>query len=319
MSAPAIGLVVVNFGSHTLIEQNLGDLDLAALDAMVVVVDNFRDHAASRAMAQLAAGRAGWALITQERNTGFGSAVNAGAAHALAAGCEVLVVLNPDLGITPDALAQLAAGVRADPTTMVSPRVVRPSGETWFEGAYVDLEAGRARSVPGPVTDRTPAWLSGACLAVHRDLWQKVGGFDPEYFLYWEDVDLSVRVTRAGGALAVRTDLSAVHDVGGTQHGADQRAKSPVYYYYNCRNRLVFAARHLGRRDRLRWLLRTPADVRRVVLRGGRRQLLAAPHLSAWPAARGALAGVVQLARSVRSGESKTSGDVEGRSQGVSS
>jgi len=94
-----------------------------------------------------------------------------------------------------------------------------------------------------PQEPRTPPWLSGACFAMHRDLWTTVAGFDDDYFLYWEDVDLSYRVVKAGGRLAVRQDLVAVHDVGGTQHDVTQRAKSSTYYYYSCRNRLVFAAK----------------------------------------------------------------------------
>jgi GT2 family glycosyltransferase len=44
------------------------------------------------------------------------------------------------------------------------------------------------------------SWLTGACLAVSKQVWQATGGFDPDYFLYWEDVDYSQR------AKAVRLD-----------------------------------------------------------------------------------------------------------------
>jgi N-acetylglucosaminyl-diphospho-decaprenol L-rhamnosyltransferase len=294
--SPSIGLVVVNYASHALIENNLGSLDLTALGAQVIVIDNFRSAGDQRAMAAVAA-RPGWLLQALPTNTGFGSAANAGARLAFDHGCDVVILLNPDLAVSPEVLAALAVAVRADPKVMISPRIVKLTGEAWFEGGFISLDAARTRSVPGPVGDRTPAWLSGACLAVHRDLWATVGGFDDDYFLYWEDVDLSYRVIRAGGRLLVRLDLQAVHDVGGTQHAADQRAKSDTYYYYNCRNRLLFAAKHLDRRDRWRWLLRTPPDVRRVLLRGGKWQLILAPHRSLWPAVRGAAAGAYHLVR----------------------
>jgi N-acetylglucosaminyl-diphospho-decaprenol L-rhamnosyltransferase len=293
---PEIGIVVVNFGSHALIEQNLGGLDLTALGAQVVVVDNFRSVADSQAMVAVAEGRPGWTLRAMTGNLGFGSAVNAGVELAQRQGCDAFLIVNPDLAVTAEVLAEMAAAVRADPKAMISPRVVRPNGGVWFEGGFIDLDQARSRSVPGPAGERTPAWLSGACLGVHRDLWATVGGFDDDYFLYWEDIDLSYRVLAAGGRLAVRTDLLAVHDVGGTQHGSDQRAKSPVYYYYNCRNRLLFAAKHLNRRDRWRWALRTPVDARRVLLRGGRRQLLS-PQRSLWPVVHGALVGLVRVLR----------------------
>lgn len=107
---------------------------------------------------------------------------------------------------------------------------------------------------------------------VGRELWEELGGFDEEYFLYWEDVDLSVRATRIGAALIVETGATAVHDEGGTQHGHEQ--KSDLYYYFNIRNRLLFAARNLPPADIRRWLRSTPAESWQILLRGGRRQFL---------------------------------------------
>jgi len=127
-------------------------------------------------------------------------------------------------------------------------------------------------------------------MTLHADLRDRVGGFDEPYFLYWEDVDLSVRVERAGGRLVVRTDLEVVHDAGGTQGEQHGRAKSDTYYSFNCRNRLLFATRHLDRGDLLRWIAATPAVSREILLRGGRRQLLHSPR-PLLAAVRGSLAG----------------------------
>ena len=57
----------------------------------------------------------------------------------------------------------------------------------------------------------------------------------------------------AGGRVGVARDLRCVHDAGGTQTGAGTPTKSSLYYYFNCRNRLLFAAAHLPGRDRARW------------------------------------------------------------------
>ena len=71
----------------------------------------------------------------------------------------------------------------------------------------------------------------------------------------------------------MRPDVVAVHSVGGTQG----ESKSPLYYYWNCRNRLLFAAQHLGSADRRRWAVRTVPYAIEVVSRGGRRQLVHPP------------------------------------------
>lgn len=288
-----LAVVVVNYGSHELLERNL-----AGLDAPVVVVDNHKS-AADTAAVTASAQEHGWELRVQPTNRGFGAAMNIGAAAALAAGAEVLLLLNPDAVVTPAVVEQLRRAALADPAALVVPRLLKPDGGVWFRGGLVSYDEGGLRPHRGTVTDRHVEWLTGACLAVHRDLWARLGGFDEDYFLYWEDVDLSVRCVRLGGRLVVRDDLTAVHDAGGTQDGAGGRAKSAVYYHYNCRNRLLFAAKHLDRADRWRWLLRTPADVRRVLLRGGRRQFTN-PGRTIWPALTGALAGVRLLLRAGR-------------------
>ena len=290
-STGGLAVVVVNYGSHELLERNL-----TGLDARIVVVDNHKSAADSAAVAELAR-RRGWTLRAEPVNLGFGAAVNIGAAEALRLGAEVLLLLNPDAVVEPAVVEELRLAALADRQALVMPRVLRPDGSLWFGGGLISYDAGGLRPHRGTVPARHEEWLTAACLAVHRDLWERLGGFDEDYFLYWEDVDLSHRCVRLGGRLRVRSDLTAVHDAGGTQEGAGGRAKSAVYYHYNCRNRLLFAAKHLGRADRLRWLLRTPVDVRRVLLRGGRRQFRH-PGRTIRPALTGALAGAVRLARS---------------------
>lgn len=118
--------------------------------------------------------------------------------------------------------------------------------------------------------------MSGACLWITREVWELTGGFDDDYFLYWEDVDFSRRVVEGGGSLALVEDASAVHDEGGTQRADHEasRAKSEGYYYYNIRNRMLFAVRHLDEAAVQRWRRSIPRTAREVILRGGRRQLI---------------------------------------------
>ena len=287
-----LGVVVVSFGSRALLEANLAGLDLAAIDGHVVVVDNFRSAASQAEVVALAVGH-GWDVVTSPTNDGFGSAMNRGVARALRSGCSGVVLLNPDVRITVDVLRALAEQVAAAPQTLVAPRITRPDGTPWFTGGRLDLVTGRTRN-DVRVAPARDGWLTGACLAVHRDLWQQVDGFDDDYFLYWEDVDLSQRCLRVGGELLVRQDLVVVHDVGGTQptHG---RAKSSAYYYYNCRNRLVFAAKNLPRWDIVHWVVTSPGYAHEVLLRGGRRQLLRSPR----PVADVLLGSLVGAARAV--------------------
>lgn len=284
-----LGIIVVSYGSADLLATHLARLDRSALatPSVVVVVDNHRGPAEAAAVAALAADR-GWELVANPDNRGFGAAANQGVARAAALGCDAVVLVNPDLAVTAEVLDALAAEAVARGRTLISPRVVRPDGRAWFTGGDLDLAAGRTRNVVAPAAPRSEGWLSGACLAATTAWWAELGGFADDYFLYWEDVDLSYRCTRAGGTLLVRQDLTVVHDVGGTQGG-----KSPGYMRWNCRNRLRFAARHLTPADRRRWRRGAPGYARAVLLRAGRRALVRRPGLVV-AAVRGTLEGLVQ-------------------------
>lgn len=272
-----LAVVVVNYGSTHLLADNLVRTAVGVPGARIVVVDNLSTSAERAAVTALCSTQ-GWDCVALPDNAGYGAGVNAGAAHALQRGARALLVLNPDAVIDgPDALALLDA-VRADPDLLVAPTVLRPDGTVWSAGADLYLDDGRIRSVRRRVAGaRRQFWLSGACLMTSAALWRRVGGFADEYFLYWEDVDLSHRVLAGGGRLAVHPTATATHAEGGTQgegHASAGRAKSAVYYYYNVRNRLVFAARHLPEADVRSWLAVERAVAWEILLQGGRRQLL---------------------------------------------
>jgi N-acetylglucosaminyl-diphospho-decaprenol L-rhamnosyltransferase len=280
-----LGIVVVTFGAPELLDTNLATIDTAALGAHVVIVDNFHSPAARGAVAAIA-DRHGWTMVALLSNIGFGAAANEGVRRAAALGCSAFLLLNPDARISADSIKDLWRECEASPSTMQCPRIVRPDGTVWFRGFGIDASSGNVRA--GDAGD-PGGWLTAACLMVHRDLWQRIGGFDPDYFMYWEDVDLSRRCLDVGGQLRMRQELVAVHEVGGTQG----KGKSAGYYYFNCRNRLLFASKHLPASGLVRWIIATPSASIRVMMRGGGRRRLVTSPSTLWAVLRGSAAGVL--------------------------
>jgi N-acetylglucosaminyl-diphospho-decaprenol L-rhamnosyltransferase len=277
-----LAVVVVNYASARLLERNLVlvEREARAVDeeTLIVVVDNWAGTA-EREAAAAAAQAHGWTLITPETNSGFGGGVNIGVARALADGATDVLVINPDAHIDRASLARLAAVTAASRTTLASPVITDSDGRTWFAGIDLLLDDGTMRARRKRRADDVrpyEPWLSGACLWITREVWALSGGFDDEYFLYWEDVDFSRRVVSAGGTLVLVEEATAVHDEGGTQRAEPQlaRAKSEGYYFYNIRNRMLYAVRHLDDEAVHRWRRSIPRTAREVILRGGRRQLL---------------------------------------------
>jgi len=203
--------------------------------------------------------------------------VGRGAEAAFGLGADVLLVVNPD-AVLPEADARrlVEEAARAE-SSLVAPVIRRPDGSLWTEGTDLYLDDGtmagvrhRARYEGRP----RMFWVSGACFAISRALWNRVGGFEDAYFLYWEDVDLSRRVWEAGGDVRIVASASAVHDEGGTHEDrVAGRAKSETYYYFNIRNRLLFARLRLDSETRRRWRRTAPKVSWGVLMQGGRRQL----------------------------------------------
>jgi N-acetylglucosaminyl-diphospho-decaprenol L-rhamnosyltransferase len=258
-----VAVVAVNYGSHELLRRYLSwAFVVPGYDGPdIVIVDNRRSDDDRVAITQLAR-EAGWHLVAPDTNLGFGAGVNLGAQAAWERGADVMVIVNPDLEIARADIEALVSAIAGDPQALVAPVIVDRTGRPWGRLGRVDI-----RRTCITLTDKGegPLWVSGACLAIHRRLWDTIGGMDGDYFLYWEDVDLSVRVQEAGGAVRLLRDVVVVHDVGGTQQGA---GKSSTYYYFNVRNRLIFASKRLKRREMLWWLVRTPSDIRAVASRG---------------------------------------------------
>ncbi|WP_372468312.1 glycosyltransferase family 2 protein [Microbacterium maritypicum] len=277
-----LAVVVVNYASAKLLQRNLVVVAREARaidpDATVIVVDNWSTADERRAAEDVARANE-WTLIAPQSNTGFGGGVNIGVERALADGATDVLVINPDAHIDRESLRLLESTTAASRTTLASPVISDSDGRTWFAGIDLLLDDGtmraRRKRVAGDPQPFEP-WLSGACLWITREVWELAGGFDDDYFLYWEDVDFSRKVVSAGGSLALVEDASAVHDEGGTQRADPgvSRAKSETYYYYNIRNRMLFAVRHLDEAGVRRWRRSIPRTAREVILRGGRRQLI---------------------------------------------
>lgn len=279
-------VVVVSYDSAALLERTLARVAEDSPEARIVVVDNYSTPEAREELVALASAR-GWEAVLPETNTGFGGGMNLGAARARELGADLLVLLNPDAVIARSDLIRLAARAHADRLALVAPVLKDSTGRIVSDGIVVCLADGsmRSRRSPRPIPPGgTHPWLSGACLALSTDLFEVTGGFDARYFLYWEDVDFSARVLAAGGSLDLARDAVAVHDEGGThsesqsqdsgQEGSEDRSKSDIYYYYNVRNRLLYAGLHLDRATQRRWVATAGRAAREIVLRGGKRQLL---------------------------------------------
>ncbi len=171
-------------------------------------------------------------LVELGANVGFGAACNRGAAMTDE---PVIVFLNPDTELGSGCVSNLAAALEAPPgnphprVAVVGPTVKNPDGTVYPSArsfpsmlrsaahAFFGVLAPRNRFSQGYLHPATGAeWVSGTAMAVRRDAFEQVGGFDEGYFMYVEDVDLCWRLSRAGWRVGVVADATVVHRIGGS-------------------------------------------------------------------------------------------------------
>ncbi len=214
MPEPTISVVVVTYRQGEGVRPALEALSAQLRsDDELIVIDNASGDDTPTVVEQAAPAAR---LVPSASNDGFPAACNRGA--ALASG-DLLVFLNPDAVPAPgwrDAIAAPlmdASGwaawqalVTAEGGTTVNTRggVVHFTGIAWAGGAGEPIGDESALSEPG--------FVSGACLAIRREEFERLGGFAGDFFLYHEDVDLSLRVRLAGGSLGVASGARVDHD-----------------------------------------------------------------------------------------------------------
>jgi hypothetical protein len=155
-------------------------------------------------------------------NGGYGAAMNKGASRLIAAGCDTLLFLTQDTVLSPQAIEAMVDGLSSDgDVAIVGPLLCRRSApdEIWSAGGSFTRPLCRPRHRFGG-EDRTAAksgvceteWLDGACLLISVSDFQSVGGFREDLFLYWEDVDLCLRLGREGRKSACVLDAVAFQE-----------------------------------------------------------------------------------------------------------
>ncbi len=225
----------------------------------VVVVDN-SETAAGRAGAVAATTGAGVERIDVGANIGFAAGSNRGAAAL--DDVDALFFVNQDAEVDRSALTRLVAGLVDHPDRgAVSPLILTGQGRVWFAGGSYQPALARlgrpafghpaseldARSGAGSA--RGTDWLNGCALLVRSEAWAALGGFDERYFLYWEDVDLSLRLADAGWSVAVDLEAEVVHHRDPLGDGL--RTLTPTAVEHAIRSRLLFVRHRLGWRHQL--------------------------------------------------------------------
>jgi len=200
----------------------------------IVLVDNHSSHACAGLAEQIAAVD----LVIRSQNVGFGAGCNQGAA-AIEDEVDLLLFLNPDSVPERGAITRLRGGGREEWAAW-SGLLLLPDGRINAAGNTVHLSglswcAGYGEEPSDYHPASAPVVLSGADMVVRIQAWKRLGGFAPDYFLYYEDTDLSFRLRLMGLELGIVPSARITHDY--------EFDKSRQKWFLLERNRYVFILR----------------------------------------------------------------------------
>jgi GT2 family glycosyltransferase len=172
-----------------------------------------------------------------------------GLQEALKRGATYVLLLNNDTWVESHCFARLVEVAEANPTAgLLGPRIYyyQDPNVVWMDGGVVKEQNGcflaqlllrDQKPVTPPDGHREVDFVACAVL-IRRDVVERIGGFDPRFYAYWDDVDLCLRARRAGYKVLTVPAATVHHKVSRT-FGVD----SPDNYYYYRRNQYLVSAK----------------------------------------------------------------------------
>jgi GT2 family glycosyltransferase len=211
----SLSVVIVTYESAAALRRTLPAVvaELREGDELIVC-DNASSDGTPAAVAELAPGAT---VIAAGGNIGFGAGCNRGAA---AASGDLLLFLNPDNAVAPGFRDAIELPLREGRgwaawqglvTDAGGERLNSRGGVVHFTGIAWAGGAGEPRSA-APAGPEEVAFPSGACMAIMRERWERIGGFSEPYFLYQEDTDLGLRLRLAGERTGIEPRAVTDHD-----------------------------------------------------------------------------------------------------------
>ena len=246
-SQKKIFVILVNYnGSDDTIEcvQSLLSIDYKNIE--ILIVDNGSDTEQIKILKDKLSDRIN--IIYLENNIGFAGGNNAGIKYSLKQNADYILLLNNDTIVESNLLTVLMNSIRAGNNIGIcGPGINYYSDHRriWSVGGKISKIRGTGVAIRKlkkneKDSDKYVSFVSGCCMLIKKEVFQKVGNFDDNFFLYVEDADFCYRTIKAGFKICFNPQVKIYHKVGNST-----KSKSPnISLYYTTRNRLFFAKKY---------------------------------------------------------------------------
>lgn len=235
---PSVSIIIVSYNAKEhLIDCLRSFFDInTPISYEVIVLDNASDDGSCQALEEQFGNKI--TLLANQKNVGFGGGNNLAVKEASG---DYLFFLNSDTIITEDLLAPVLRLFDNKEIGIVAPRLLLDDGREqsyaygYFPGILTPIWGRKTMPENKQGGIMAVDWVSGAAFFIKKDLFLKVGGFDENYFMYFEDIDLCHAVQKQGLKNVVAKDLSLIHLGGkGLKDAWKRKAlyyKAQDYYY----------------------------------------------------------------------------------------
>lgn len=261
MTHPKVSIIILNWNGVVDTIALLNDLDKVTYpNFSVIVVDNASKDDSLGQIARLMEKKRNspssyrLSLLPLSKNFGFAEGNNKGLAQASRVHADYYLFLNNDTLVAPDFLTKLVEGAESDEQlVVVGPTIYYADSQglklnkIWYAGAWLNLFAGGAHHKTDlPLeSDQMPVvateFITGCCLLIKRSVLNKINPlFDPIFFAYSEDVDLSLKLQRLGFKLGYVPKSIIWHKLATSSGGP----KSYNFWYYNIRNQMIIMRKY---------------------------------------------------------------------------
>jgi len=207
-------------------------------------------------------------VINNKKNTGFSGGHNQGFRYAMRKKSDFHVVINNDVIVDKNLVKELLNCFKNnDNVGIVSPKIYFTKGHEYHKSRYSTEELGKVIWYAGGITDwenlinkhkgvdkvdhgqfdhdYETEFATGACAMMPIEIIEKLKGFDDDYFLYYEDGDLNMRIKKEGYRIFYCAKAVMWHNNAGSSGSG-----STLQDYYITRNRLLFGFRYASLRTR---------------------------------------------------------------------
>jgi hypothetical protein len=244
-------------------------LNVTGINLNVVVIDNASHDESDRKLKSIKLPNATYELVVNKSNLGYAGGMNVGITYALEKNADYVLLLNNDVLLSEDLVVELvAAALKNKKAGIVVPKIYFAKGYEFHKKRYKENDLGRVIWYAGGVLDWKNVYginrgvdevdkgqhdalsltdfATGNCMLINLKALSKVGKFNEDYYMYLEDVELSIRLRKKGWDVIYAPKAVLWHKV-----AQSSAIGGGLNDYFITRNRLLFGLRYAPMRARI--------------------------------------------------------------------